>query len=136
MYRTLQYFFYSFSKKVEDKLTHNNRYSYSILKNILSNNCDYINLLLKLQPEYSDKVSEYNKFISNIINRCFLRFNDSTYGHTTNYAKFINRIVDTLKKNEPDLKNNNEVITKLLNDYVKDANNTKELLDIYEIEQS
>ena len=131
LYKTLQYFFYSFYRNKKDVLTHENRYLYSIFKNILMNNDDYMKLLFRLHPIYSSKIQNYKNFIDLLISKCCSRFEDSTYGEITIFRDFINKIVTNIKKDESDIEPNSTASMKIINDYVKDHNNTKEIVDLY-----
>ena len=131
LYKTLQHFFYSFHKNKNDSLTHNNRYLYSIFLNILTNNTNYLKLLCELNPNYTDKIQQYNVFINNIATKTYTRLQDSEYGNDDEAVEFMDNLIQRLKQDETDIDVNSEVAAKLINDYVRYYQNAKVLVDLY-----
>lgn len=131
LYKTLQHFFYSFTKDKNDQLTHNNRYLYSIFRNILLNNSNYIKLLCKLDSDYVTDVQKYNIFINNVISKTCTRLQDAEYGSDDVSAKFMDQIINQIKKDEADVSPGDEIINKLVSDYVRSHHNAKTLVDLY-----
>uniref|UniRef100_A0A6C0LI60 Uncharacterized protein n=1 Tax=viral metagenome TaxID=1070528 RepID=A0A6C0LI60_9ZZZZ len=133
LYKTLQHFFYSFNKNNEDNLTHHNRYIYSIFRNILYNNTSELNLLYKLNPKYKNFVRDYNSFIDRICSFTSVRIRDNNYGNDEIEIQitFVDSIIQNIKDNDNDVLTDAVATTKLINDYIRNPNNTKVLVDIY-----
>lgn len=131
LYRTLQHFFYSFNKNKTDQLTHKNRYLYSIFRNILLNNKDYLKLLCKLDKSYSNKIQRYNLFIDMISTKTWTRLQDESYAEDDVAKDFMDDIINQIKQEENDLVSEDDTTSKLINDYVRNFNNAKALVDLY-----
>lgn len=124
LYKTLQYFFYSFSKNEEDKLNHNIRYTYSIIRNILLNNQDFLELLIELNPSYKKEIDQYNSFIEDICKKISLRFIDLDSNKESIYDEFITKIYNEIIIDEKDFNSNTIYGFKLITDYVKNPKNS------------
>ena len=131
LYQTLQHFFYSFNKNNDDILTHKNRYIYSIFRNILLNNNNFLTLLYQLDPNYQLDVMKYNNFINTIIPKISLRFQDSDSNTDNEYSDFIMLIHDRIKKDEHDFNINDSIAYKVISDYIRNISNSSVLCDLY-----
>lgn len=131
LYRLYQHFFYSLEKDKNDKLKHNNRYIYSIMRNILSNNTTYLKVLSKIIPEYREIVDKLVIFVDLMVNRVISKVHDESLFADSIYENFINNIISEVVANEKDLDLKSPEATKLINDYVMSKDNTYELTSIY-----
>ena len=131
LYRTLQYFFYSFNKNKDDQLTHNNRYLYSIFRNILLNNKDYLKLLCKLDSTYVDKLQRYNIFIDMMATKIWTRFQNDEYANDDIAVEFMDMIIQQVKQEETDIIPDDPNTGKIINDFVRSHHNAKTLVDLY-----
>ena len=131
LYQTLQHFFYSFHKNLADSLDHQNRYIYSIFRNILLSNQNFLKLLYELDLSYEVKVQKYENFINMVATKVCSRFQDLESNKDNIYDEFITEIMNKLKKDENDLDINDPNSYKLINDYVRNSHNAKALTDIY-----
>ena len=131
LYKLYQHFFYSVQRNKDDELKHNDRYIYSVMRNVLSDHTNYINTLSRLIPEYGQLVDKINIFIDTLISRIIAKIHDNTIFNENIYTDFINKIIQEVKANESDLDIKSPEATKLINDYVKSIDNTYQLTHIY-----
>ncbi len=131
LYTLYQYFFYSFKQEKDVVLQNNERYRYSILKNVLGNKDDSLILLETLIPNYADFIGKIKSFISLMTSRALTRLKDREYGNSEPWARFVDEILHFLRSDEPDLDVNNLETYKLVSDYIKDPKHTMTLLGLY-----
>ena len=126
LYKILQFFFYSFSKKPEDILDHSNRYTFSIVKNILSNNVDGLNSLCRINLKYKNYINAYKSFIESLCLFIVNKWNDDTpNSKSKEYNNFADNIIKEIKQMETDIdKNDTSLIIKLVNDFTRDPENS------------
>jgi hypothetical protein len=131
LYKLYQHFFYSVERNKDDEIKHHNRYIYSICRNLLSNNNNYLKVLCKLIPEYYEEMEKINVFLDTIVSRLLARIYDDTVFIDTIYTDFLDKIIQEVKVNEPDLNIKSIEASKLLTDYVRSIENTYALTEIY-----
>lgn len=131
LYKTLQHFFYSFNKNVNDVLTHENRYTYSIFRNILLNNNNFIQLLYQIDPNYNIEVNKYTKFITELTSKISNRFTDEDSYKDSIFNEFITDTVQKIKKDEHDFNIEEQESYRIINDYVKNVKNAFTLCNLY-----
>jgi len=131
LYKLYQHFFYAVERCKDDEISHSNRYLYSIFRNVLANNTNYLKVLIRLMPKYSDDIDKINIFIDSMINRILARALDSTVLEGTQYIEYVDEVIENIKKNEPDLDIKSMEANKLVNDVIRSVDNAYKLTELY-----
>ena len=77
------------------------------------------------------EVTKYNQFITTIIPKISLRFQDPESNTDNEYHDFITLIHDRIKKDEHDFDINDPIAYKVIGDYIKNIGNSSILCDLY-----
>ena len=131
LYKLYQHFFYSIERSKNDELKHHNRYIYSLFRNVLSDNNNYLRVLGRILPKYDEEIKEINVFLDNITTKILSRFYDITVFSNSDSTLFMDEIIADLRKNESDLDIKSIEATKLIGDYIRSPENTYKLTEIY-----
>ena len=131
LYKLYQHFFYSVERNKNDEIKHHNRYIYSIFRNLLSNNTNYLKVLCKLIPEYYEEIEKINIFIDTMVSRLLTHIHDNSIFVDTIYRELLDKVIQEVKENEPDLNVKSVEASKLLCDYIRSIENSYVLTEIY-----